>query len=162
MYGDRSTFEILEKSNKPKKLESLKKHYEKFIELKDENISFEKLCEKYENEAIKELQEIVKGHNMRYFFIDDVKGYGSCIVNLLEASHIPIDLAIELQKGVELSITHSSNLLTGDSEDIATYIGTLDSPYIELLLQRFSTNYSRIGIANPSMELVGNLIKGIK
>ena len=65
--------------------------------------------------------------------------------------------------GIEIDQALDENIYRAINKNISgtcvCLIGALNSPYIELLMQRFTTNFSRIGVENPNKGLSDSIIK---
>ncbi|GAA0842926.1 hypothetical protein GCM10009113_11880 [Marinobacter szutsaonensis] len=116
----------------------------------------------FEKEIELIFKDIIKNKHMSYFFIDEIGSYGPCITNLREVSHMDSNAAKIISGGIELhKLTDRKSPINCinniDPDGIACLIGQLRSPYIELLMQRFAENFTRIGIDDPSDDLISSI-----
>ena len=95
--------------------------------------------------------EIAENKNSDYFLIDQVAGYGSVIVNLREIYELDLKTARLIPDGIEIDNKESYLGLNKNLDNkFCSIVGQMKSPFIELLIQRFANNFTRIGVANPN------------
>lgn len=109
----------------------------------------------------KEIQDIVKfiaeNKNSNYYLIDEIIGYGTAILNLREILVLSKNVALSLADGVEIKKNSNNYGLNCIENSLASIVGQLKSPYIELVLQRFSNNFTRIGVENPNYDMISEI-----
>lgn len=124
---------------------------------------YEKIYSLFPDEIKKTLEEIIDNKNADYFFIDEISGYESVIINLREIYELDITTAIKIPNGIELTDKISSQGLNLNiNNKFCSIVGQIKSPFLELLIQRFTNNFIRIGVANPHNELSTMIIEGKK
>ena len=75
------------------------------------------------------------------------------VIDLTEPISIPFFVAMKLTSGInERNMDEQTNQYVTTEEKGITYISILNSPYIEHLLQKFSSFYSRIGTEDISKD----------
>jgi hypothetical protein len=125
------------------------------------NISF------FDKEVNLIIRDIIENKIMDYFFIDCVGEYGSCIVNLRDVGVLDKIFANKIQDGIEVCmLTEEEKKLCRsvtmfDSDALVSLVGEINSPYIELLMQRFSDNFVRIGVDNPHVDLANEVCSSL-
>lgn len=126
------------------------------------------------------LQAVSKGSIFHYFFIpqsayldNDIKSKG-IMVDLQEIGILTLEDAVRIQSpGIDYRILPEEEDERGrlirtywlqDDGDFVAIEGTIKSPWCELLLQRFSNDFLRIGVDNPTKadyeELANQITKG--
>ncbi|OOE62979.1 hypothetical protein BZG18_02895 [Salinivibrio kushneri] len=119
------------------------------------------ICFKSEIKSV--IKEISEGKNANYFMIDNIDGYGSVVVNLRDIYKLDRETAEKVVGGIEIDYTLDNSSYRAINKNITgtvvCLIGALESPYIELLMQRFTNNFSRIGVENPSKDLSDSIIE---
>ncbi|EOT4534212.1 hypothetical protein AB2F92_24955 (plasmid) [Escherichia coli] len=106
------------------------------------------------------MTDIIENKNADYFFIDYISGYGPAIVNLREIYELNISTALKIPDGIELNIEKTyPGLNTSIENQFCSIVGHLRSPFIELLMQRFSNNFVRIGVDNHDHKLLTNIME---
>ncbi len=121
---------------------------------------FVELRKHFHKDIKKIIDSIIENKESDYFFIDNILGYGATIVNLREIYMLKKELGDAIPNGLELTATPNKsgiNINTGNG--LCSVVGQLKSPYTELLLQRFSTNFMRIGVDNPNSSLCDSLLE---
>lgn len=104
----------------------------------------------------KVIEEIINNQNMSYFFVEKILESEPLDPHIIDISN-PISIPFIVAKSVSEKINRKKytdndifhNYLNFDS-DILKIQSNLSSPYVELLLQKFSNYYSRIGTENLS------------
>ncbi|MCW9438303.1 hypothetical protein ORL38_14825 [Klebsiella oxytoca] len=125
----------------------------------DENLAYEKIIIHFRDECEKALKEIIENKNPDYFFIDNVDGYNSVIVNLREIYELDISIADKIPNGIELDNGESyAGLNMNVANKLCSIIGQLKSPFIELLMQRFTNNFVRVGVAEHHSGLLTTIM----
>lgn len=164
IYGVERTLDILDqkgiKKDDRKKLET----FRPFLLTRDTSSKIKTLIENRK----RYIESIIKNSRTDTFFLerlshnDEVTGY---VVDLAEPVCVSQKSLHELSKGLEYikyqreSDSTYRNIIVPEGEQ-ARVFATLQSPYVELLLQRFSHFYSRIGtpdIAKPDLNKVRKL-----
>ncbi|NJT87979.1 hypothetical protein HCW92_22695 [Escherichia coli] len=160
-YGYERIIDIIKnKASLPKcKLQSLQTQHEK-IECFEKKQPYAKLLSYFNKEIEKCLTDIIENKNADYFFIDYITGYGPAIVNLREIYELNISTALKIPDGIELNIEKTyPGLNTSIENQFCSIVGHLRSPFIELLMQRFSNNFVRIGVDNHDHKLLTNIME---
>lgn len=161
MYGFSNIREVfnnqLRGKDKDKGLEKLERH-----EVITKGGDLNSIKKHFTKEIESIFKDIIKNKNMNYFFIDEVESYGPCIANLREVAYMESSAAKLISGGIELNKLTSNNsaircINNLDPDGIACLIGQLRSPFIELLMQRFAENFTRIGIDDPSEDLIKSI-----
>ncbi|MRL74692.1 hypothetical protein GJJ17_21770 [Klebsiella pneumoniae] len=125
----------------------------------DENSAYEKIIIHFRDECEKALKDIIENKNPDYFFIDNVDGYNSVIVNLREIYELNISLAKKIPNGIELDNGENyAGLNINVTNKFCSIVGQLKSPFIELLMQRFTNNFVRVGVANHHSKLLTTIM----
>lgn len=113
----------------------------------------------------KELESLSENKVEGFFLIDNVVDYnggkidlGPHVVLLRETHHISPELARKLKSGIDhasLSLVKGADRSLHFVNDGFSYIlCNIKSPYIELLMQRFSNLFSRIGVDDPEKQMI--------
>lgn len=115
------------------------------------------------------LQELLSNSIADYHFVErsepgeDCEGY---VALLREIRYLPVALASELVNGIDFQRfaelcrdqpRYSDKLTVSDAEQYAMPVGLLQSPFIELFMQRFTSLYARIGVTDFSPNLMSTL-----
>lgn len=94
---------------------------------------------------------------------EDCEGY---VALLREIRYLPVALAGQLKRGIDFQHfaelcreqpRYADKLSIADEEQYAMPVGVLQSPFIELFMQRFTSLYSRIGVSDFSPDLMKSL-----
>lgn len=160
IYGAKKTLEVLLKEiKKDKDRDRVIGAFKKY-ELLTEESNINEIEDIFRIEIREILKKIIDNKNSDYFFIDDVDGYGACIIKLRCVRNLDRKVAEKIHGGIEIAKISENNrwlyssVNTLDSSAISSVVGAIKSPYIELILQRFSENFTRIGIQNPNHEIL--------
>jgi len=114
----------------------------------------------FSDEIKRELNDIIQNKNSDYFFIDEIQGYRSVIVNLREIYELEVSIASKIPYGIELDDGKQyPGLNLNVSNKFCSIVGQVKSPYIELLLQRFANNFVRVGVNNPHPLLSSSIME---
>lgn len=164
IYGIDRTFEILDsygiKRDDRIKLQTLCP----FLTNRDPNSKIKLLTENRK----KLIESIIKNNRTETFFLERIHPGGEAIgyvIDLAEPTCVSQKALEELSKGLEYAKYNRNseddyrNIIVKKGEQ-ARIFSNLQSPYIELLLQRFSAFYSRIGtpdITKSDLEQVRRL-----
>ncbi|MGQ3850523.1 hypothetical protein [Pseudomonas capsici] len=118
------------------------------------------------------IDDVVNNKSEGYFFIDEIIDYQGGNISL--GSHIvilgePRPIHQKAAQGIADGLDHEQISISDRSYDsIIKSIGEMSyvlcnvkSPYIELVLQRFSSFYSRIGVDDPSKTIKDLLAKEV-
>ncbi|MGI2030243.1 hypothetical protein [Endozoicomonas acroporae] len=137
------------------------------LEIISSNLFSNEVVSEFEKDIENINKELVENKLSDYFFIDNVKAYGACVVNLREIHHFDNELAEIISDGFDFETANSEDVvkyraITNIDNGIVQLHGVIRSPYIELLMQRFSELFSRIGVDNPSNKLAKELINSIR
>ncbi|MEI7134668.1 hypothetical protein [Pectobacterium atrosepticum] len=125
----------------------------------EQNSSYSQLLSYFHDEARKIICDIIENKNPDYFFIDDVLGYNSVLVNLREIYEFNLLTAKKIPNGIELDNGElHPGLNLNISNKFCSIVGQLKSPFIELLMQRFTNNFVRVGVANHRSALLTNIM----
>lgn len=112
------------------------------------------------------IEGISEGKDANYFMIDNINGYGAVVVNLRDIYKLDRETAKKVVGGIEVNEILGQNIYRAINKNITdtcvSLTGMLESPYIELLMQRFTNNFSRIGVENPSENLSDSIIEECK
>ncbi|MDP3404935.1 MAG: hypothetical protein Q8S03_09605 [Brevundimonas sp.] len=115
------------------------------------------------------LQDLLSNGISDYHFIERSEAGEQCegyVALLREIRYLPVALATELQEGIDLTRfvelcrdhpRYSDKLIIVDRDQYAMPVGVLQSPFIELFMQRFTNLYARIGVTDFSPELMKSL-----
>lgn len=129
------------------------------IDCIESNSSYVELLKYFRTEIEKILTEIIENKNSDYFFIDNIIGYNSILVNLREIYELDISIAHKIPNGIELD---NGGIYTGlnlnNSNKLCSIVGQLKSPFIELLMQRFTNNFIRVGVDNHHLSLLTKIM----
>ncbi|EOD3492758.1 hypothetical protein ACP26F_18050 [Franconibacter pulveris 1160] len=159
-YGFNRIYDVIveKKMLNQKQIDRLSSVKEK-INCLEEQSSYSQLLIYFREEAARILCEIIENKNPDYFFIDDVRGYNSVIVNLREIYELNLITANKIPNGIELD---NEELHPGLNLNIpnkfCSIVGQLKSPFIELLMQRFTNNFVRVGVTNHRSELLTTIM----
>ncbi|MES0040903.1 hypothetical protein [Mesorhizobium sp. M0091] len=111
-------------------------------------------------------KELIQNSLADYYYLRSSTPGEACrgyVALLREMRHIPRDLATAIGEGIDLpaykqmcaSDARNVQRLGIISDDhFAMPLGVVQSPHIELLMQRFTMLFSRIGVADPEPELL--------
>lgn len=117
----------------------------------------------------KMLGELLSNGVSDYHFVacsepgEECEGY---VALLREIRYLPVALAGELMRGIDhqrfAALCHDQpryidKLTIVDEEQYAMPVGLVRSPFIELLMQRFTNLYARIGVTDFSPDLMKSL-----
>ena len=115
------------------------------------------------------LQDLLSNSISDYHFVErsepdeDGEGY---VALLREIRYLPVALASELKNGIDFQRftelcrdqpRYSDKLTILDKEQYAMPVGLLQSPFIELFMQRFTSLYARIGVTDFSPDVMSSL-----
>ncbi|RYF09586.1 MAG: hypothetical protein EOO77_23455 [Oxalobacteraceae bacterium] len=115
------------------------------------------------------LQELLSNGISDYHFIECSEPGEACegyVALLREIRYLPAALASELTGGIDFrrfselcrdQPRYIDKLTITDKEQYAMPIGILQSPYVELFMQRFTSLYARIGVTDFSPNLMKSL-----
>ncbi|MGK2912068.1 MAG: hypothetical protein ACSLE1_20040 [Sphingobium sp.] len=118
------------------------------------------------------LQELLSNSIADYHFVERCQPDETCegyVALLREIRYLPIALAGELKDGIDFQRfanlcreqpRYGDKLTIADEEQYAMPVGALQSPFIELFMQRFTSLYARIGVTDFSPELM-KALRGI-
>lgn len=106
------------------------------------------------------ITDVIENKNNDFFYIDEITGYGPCIVKLRELHPIDIRTLQKIEQGLEIKESDSyQEIRKTSSNDICSIIGVVKSPYIELIMQRFANNFVRVGVDDPSDLMIKKIIE---
>lgn len=134
--------------------------------LYDKKIDYDQKSNKKSKETL--IGDIVKNKNQGFYFIECLErgckqeGY---VVDLRSPFLIPSEVAFLISNGID-------NIIYGKNKDLSNYLffkdddliyssSTLNSPYIEHLMQSFSQVFTRIGLDDLSEEYIENIVKSV-
>lgn len=100
--------------------------------------------------------DLISQNLLGYYFVDDITSDGPHIIKLRDVYHLKSDYAVNLRKGVNLK---NVNYIKDNDEKSFT-VGEIKSPYIEHILQKFSSVFTRIGIDDPDKNMIKDIIGG--
>lgn len=115
------------------------------------------------------LQELLSNGISDYHFIECSEPGEACegyVALLREIRYLPAALASELTGGIDFrrfselcrdQPRYIDKLTITDKEQYAMPIGILQSPYVDLFMQRFTSLYARIGVTDFSPNLMKSL-----
>ncbi|WP_207105841.1 hypothetical protein [Sphingomonas sp. CFBP 8760] len=115
------------------------------------------------------LQELLSNGISDYHFIENSEPSENCegyVALLREIRYLPAALAKELRGGIDfqrfVELCHeqpryTDKLNIADEEQYAMPVGVLQSPFIELFMQRFTNLYARIGVTDISPDRMKSL-----
>lgn len=121
--------------------------------------SYKLIYDEFNKDLLQYVKEIIENKVLEYYFIDDVPGYGSCVINLRDVSHLDSAVASQISRGIEF------DALSGEQKQairainaktvggMAYLVGSVRSPFIELIMQRFADLFTRIGVDDPCADL---------
>lgn len=159
-YGFDRIYDVIveKKLLNPKQINQLNILKEK-INCLEQNSAYSQLVSYFHDESKKILCDIIENKNPDYFFIDNVLGYDSVLVNLREIYELNLLTAKQIPNGIELD---GDELYPGLNLNIpnkfCSIVGQLKSPFIELLMQRFTNNFVRVGVTNHRSELLTKIM----
>lgn len=151
MYGYEKLVDVvLKKAKKKKQQESIVESIDNYVKVV-ESKSLSDIVSILSKQIKVELKDIIKNENMNYFFIDDIQGYGACIALLREVGYIDKAVCDAIKGGIDISENSPNkdiyrSLDFSNKDAIASLIGSMSSPYIELVMQRFAHNFVRVGV----------------
>lgn len=159
MYGPERLLEVLSKDkNIQKKLGIITNKIESY-KLLNSAMTYSDMFNSFEKEILKIVKDIVDNKSLEYHFLDEVPGYGPCIINLREINHLDRVAVQCITDGIEfstLSDQEKANLRSINTkfpDGISLVIGLVQSPFIELVMQRFADLFLRIGVVDPREDL---------
>ena len=159
IYGVDRLLEVASKDiRKTKTLDSLIEKI-KLYELIVSGNTYNEMYSSFEKDIKSFVKELIENKVLDYHFLDDVPGYGSCVVNLREVSHLDLFVVKEIAKGIDFSFLSDDQKLrlrsinTRLEDGMSCLIGLVKSPFIELIMQRFADLYTRIGVDDPEGNL---------
>ena len=118
---------------------------------------------KYEKQAKAIFSEVNNNRNPSFHIIEPWNGNGEYNVILLrEIRKITYEIGMNLHKGIELAGLSKEQLNKNDINsqiDLVYIEKVLKSPFIEHLIQRFTGNFSKIGVQDHFSELTNHLFK---
>ncbi|MBO2676588.1 hypothetical protein I6M53_18325 [Shewanella algae] len=160
-YGIEKISQAYNDSNtKSKQLDKFRIALEKFElskELNSNSISKERIkyiTSVFKTETEKIISEVISQKLSGYYFVDDVSNDGPYIVKLRDVYHLSPNIALDLKKGIKIPEVQYPK------EDDKSYtIGEINSPYIEHILQNFSSIFTRIGIDDPDKKLINKILE---
>jgi len=114
-----------------------------------------------------ELKNLAENKTEGFFLIDEVIDHndaknplGPHVVLLREVHHMSAEVATYIQKGCNHDDLLSKNIslrpLDLKAGRMSYVLCNVSSPFIELIMQRFSNLFTRIGVQNPSNNLASN------
>jgi len=115
------------------------------------------------------LQDLLSNGISDYHFVERSEPDENCegyVALLREIRYLPVALAGELMDGIDFlrfaELCHdqprySDKLTIADKDQYAMPVGMVQSPFIELLMQRFTSLYARIGVTDFSPDLMKSL-----
>lgn len=120
-----------------------------------------KIMKKYEKQAKTIFGEINNNRNPNYHIIESFTENGKYnIILLREIRKISYEIGKNLHKGIEVAGLEQEQLKNNDIsvQSELLYIETvLKSPFLEHLIQRFTSNFSKIGVQDHFSELTNHL-----
>ncbi len=159
IYGPERLKEVASREiTKKKTLDSLIKKISLYSLLKDSE-KYDAIYPEFNKDIKSFVKDVIENKALEYYFIDDVPGYGACVVNLREVGHFDYVASNSIAKGIEFSDlsdiqkAHLRSINTSLGDGLACLVGLVSSPYIELIMQRFSELFTRIGVDDPEKEL---------
>ncbi|EOV2672791.1 hypothetical protein QY873_06275 [Klebsiella pneumoniae subsp. pneumoniae] len=143
------------KSKQLTRLESLKEK----IDSIEQNDSYAKLISFFRDDISKILNDIIENKNPDFFFIDDIVGYNSVVVNLREIYELSILTAKKIPNGIEIDDGDTyPGLNLNVPNKFCSIVGQMKSPFIELLMQRFTNNFVRVGVDNHHLSILTKIM----
>jgi hypothetical protein len=115
------------------------------------------------------LQELLSNGVSDYHFVERSEPGEVCegyVALLREIRYLPAALARELNDGIDFQRfaelcrdqpRYADKLTIADEEQYAMAVGLVQSPFIELFMQRFTSLYARIGVTDFSPDLLKSL-----
>lgn len=115
------------------------------------------------------LQDLLSNSISDYHFVERSEPVEDChgyVALLREIRYLPVTLADELRDGIDFQRfaelcrdqpRFADKLAIADEEQYAMAVGVVQSPFIELLMQRFTNLYARIGVTDFSHDLMKSL-----
>jgi hypothetical protein len=116
------------------------------------------------------LQDLLSNGISDYHFVERSEPSEVCegyVALLREIRYLPAALASELKDGIDLQRfnelcrnqpRYTDKLNIADQEQYAMPVGLVQSPFIELFMQRFTNLYARIGVTDFSPNLMKSLL----
>ncbi|WP_336979885.1 hypothetical protein [Altererythrobacter fulvus] len=110
------------------------------------------------------IEELLSNGISDYHFIESSEPGEACegyVALLREIRYLPAALAAELREGIDFQRFEqiccdqprfADKLIVADEEQYAMPVGMLQSPFIELFMQRFTGLYARIGVSDYSPD----------
>lgn len=159
IYGPDRLLEVLTREGvKPKTLLGITKATRLF-QLLDSSAPYLTMFASFEADIKAIVKDIVDNKILEYHFLDHVPGYGPCVINLREVSHLDRLSVEQIAKGIEFSALsdHQKSVLrsinTRFPDGVSYLVGLVQSPFIELVMQRFADLFLRIGVVDPEHDL---------
>lgn len=115
------------------------------------------------------LQDLLSNGISDFHFVERSEPSENCegyVALLREIRYLPAALAGELKNGIDFSRfsdlcrdqpRYNDKLSIVDEEHYAMPVGIMQSPFIELFMQRFTSLYARIGVTDFSPEMMKSL-----
>lgn len=115
------------------------------------------------------LQDLLSNAISDYHFIERSEPGENCegyVALLREIRYLPIALAAELKNGIDNQRfaelcrdqpKYYDKLIIANEEQYAMPVGVMQSPFIELFMQRFTNLYARIGVTDFSPDTMNSL-----
>jgi len=159
IYGSERLIEVASREiTKRKTVDSLIRKITLYRLLNDNN-AYDTIYPEFEKDIKYFVKDVIENKALEYYFIDDIPGYGSCVVNLREVSHLDHATASGITKGIEFSDltdqqkTQLRSINTNLRNGMSCLVGLVNSPYIELIMQRFADLFTRIGVDDAEKDL---------
>ena len=159
IYGSKRLVEVASREIRMKKtLDSLIKKID-LHRLLNANNTYDQIYPAFEKDIKSFVKDVIDNKALEYYFLDDVPGYGPCVVNLREVGHLDHAAANGIIKGIEfcaLTEQQKINLRSINTNlhgGMSYVVGLVKSPYIELIMQRFADLFTRIGVGDPESNL---------
>lgn len=115
------------------------------------------------------LQDLLSNSVSDYHFVERSEPVEDChgyVALLREIRYLPVTLAGELRDGIDFQRfaelcrdqpRFADKLAIADEAQYAMAVGVVQSPFIELFMQRFTNLYARIGVTDFSPDLMKSL-----
>lgn len=159
-YGYDRVYEKIIENKKTKKNEIAKiDELKNKIDCLEDGSNYDLIASLFKKEIKKIIDDIISNAHLDYFFIDNIVGYGSVIVNLRDIYQIESSTALNITSGIE--IDEHKNIIGikhNKSNNFCSVVGQMKSPYIELLMQRFAHNFIRVGVDDAHKSMLSSII----
>lgn len=166
----REDFEKIVRANFKKNIDEIMEEYDKFQSALTCPISVILNEKKGESALRDEISRLIRNDNNHFYLLEDWYGDNDVsqykVILLREIKEISLKCALQLPDGIieseqEHSFFENNNLACSVEKNNFYYVDSeIKSPFIEHILQRFTNNFSRVGVEDlPKAEVLNELVK---